>query len=205
MNEFDSKAGLWDLNPVHLERSEAVAKQIIERIPLHSQMKALEFGAGTGLTSFMLKDHLKEIIMMDNSPEMVKIMNEKIASAGASNLKAVFHDLEKDNYNEEKFDLIITQMVIHHINNTENIISKFSHILNRGGFLVIADLYPEDGSFHGTGFSGHKGFDTEDLSLTIRNNGFDNISHRKCFVINKQISENEIKPFDVFLMIAGKL
>jgi DNA-binding cell septation regulator SpoVG len=70
--------------------------------------------------------------------------------------------------------------------------------------MAIADLYAEDGSFHGDGFTGHKGFDIEILSNKIRNQGFTNISHRKCFVINKKITDSEIKEYDVFLLIAER-
>jgi hypothetical protein len=42
-------------------------------------MTALKYGAGTGITSFLFKDHFKEFTMMDNSPEIVRIMNEKIS------------------------------------------------------------------------------------------------------------------------------
>ena len=72
MNEFDSKAREWDMNQMHWERSEAVAQQLIEMVPLSKKMKALEFGAGTGILSFLLHDHLSEIVLMDNSKEMVK-------------------------------------------------------------------------------------------------------------------------------------
>jgi len=71
-------------------------------------------------------------------------------------------------------------------------------------WLAIADLYPEDGSFHGEGFTGHRGFDVEILSTLIRNRGFTNISHRKCFVINKKISDSETKQFDVFLLVSTR-
>ena len=48
-------------------------------------------------------------------------------------------------------------------------------LLNAGGFLAIADLYEEDGSFHGEGFTGHNGFDPENLSEILRKNRFRNI------------------------------
>ena len=70
------------------------------------------------------------------------------------------------------------------------------------GYLAIADLYPEDGSFHGEGFEGHKGFDTNIMADKLRGYGFGNISARKCFVINKKISENDIRDFEVFLLVA---
>lgn len=204
MSEFDKKAAGWDLNPMHNERAQAIASRILETIPVHKGMSALEFGAGTGITSFYLKDYLKKILMMDNSAEMVKKIREKMVAAGATNLKAMFFDLEHDTYVGEKFDLIFSQMVLHHVSDIENIVNRFYRMLNRGGHLAIADLYPEDGSFHGTDFTGHKGFNIEELSALISNQGFINIKHEKCFVINKKISDAETRQFDVFLLTANR-
>jgi tRNA (cmo5U34)-methyltransferase len=205
MTEFDLKAAGWDRNQMHWDRSAAIVNSLLEQIPVNIDMAALEFGAGTGITSFLLKDHLKKITMMDNSPEMVRIMNDKVRETEATNLGAVCFDLEKKSWKGEKFDLIISQMVLHHITDIENIIDKFSNMLNPGGFLAIADLYPEDGSFHGDGFAGHRGFDTRELSDLIQKKGFGNISSRKCYVINKKITETDIKQFDVFLLTATRL
>jgi tRNA (cmo5U34)-methyltransferase len=202
MNEFDIKASEWDKNPMHWERSEAIASEIKALIPLRKDMRALEYGAGTGITSFLLKDHLGEITLMDNSTEMVKIMKEKIKTTGVKNLRALNYDLEHKDYKEETFDLIFSQMVLHHVNDIESIIRRFSSLLNPGGYLAIADLYEEDGSFHGEGFNGHKGFNIGKLSLVLKNNQLEDISHKTCFVIDRKISETESKKFDVFLMIA---
>ena len=202
MNEFDIKAAEWDKNPMHWDRSEAIANEIKKLIPLSRMMTALEYGAGTGITSFLLKDHLKEIILMDNSSEMVKVINEKIKTTKVKNLKALNFDLEHKDYKDGKFDLVFTQMVLHHVTDIESIISKFSHLLNPGGYLAIADLYEEDGSFHGEGFTGHKGFNIENLSAILGKNKFINTSHRTCFIINRKITDYETKQFEVFLLTA---
>ena len=204
MNDFDNKAAEWDLNPMHLDRSLAIAKEIIKLVPLDKDMRALEYGAGTGITSFMLKDYVKEIVLMDNSVEMVRVTNDKIRSSKARNLKALNFNLETDEYKDDKFDLIFTQMVLHHIIDTDNIIKKFYRLLKPESYLVIADLYEEDGSFHGNGFDGHKGFNTGSLATILRNNRFSDIFHSTCFVIDRKISENELKQFKVFIMVAKK-
>jgi ubiquinone/menaquinone biosynthesis C-methylase UbiE len=204
MNEFDMKAASWDQNPMHWDRAKAIANEIIRLIPLNKQMTALEFGAGTGVASFILKDYLKEIILMDNSSEMLKVMNHKIKESKADNIKTLNFNLEQANLKDARFDLIFSQMVLHHITNIENIISKFYNLLNPGGFMAIADLYPEDGSFHGEGFNGHKGFDPAELSKLLLTSGFLNISHRKCYIIHKNISTTETKHYDVFLLIANR-
>ena len=205
MNEFDLKAAGWDANPMHWDRSRAIADEISNLIPLSKDWTALEYGAGTGISSFLLKDKLKEITLMDNSAEMVRVMNEKIQSSKVKNLKALNFDLEHNDYNGGKFDLIFTQMVLHHVTDVESILERFSKLLNPGGYLAIADLFEEDGSFHGEGFNGHMGFNIENLSSLLLKNQFSNISHKTCFVIDRKISEGITKKFDVFLLIANLL
>jgi tRNA (cmo5U34)-methyltransferase len=204
MNDFDLKAATWDQNPIIWERAEAIANEIKRIIPLKKDMTALEFGAGTGVTSFILKNYLKEITLMDNSLEMIKVMDNKIKISEVKNLRTINFNLEQNDFKEMKYDLVFNQMVLHHIKDIKDIIEKFYNLLNPGGYLAIADLYSEDGSFHGEGFTGHNGFDIEKLSARIKKQGFTDISHRKCFIINKKISETVTKPFDVFLLIAQR-
>jgi tRNA (cmo5U34)-methyltransferase len=204
MNEFDIKALNWDQNPMIWDRASAIAGEIMRTLPLNKKMSALEIGAGTGVTSFILKDTLKEITLLDNSAEMVRIIEQKIKESGVTNLRAVNLDLEKENFNNATYDFIFNQMVLHHITDIPAIIKKFFNLLNPGGYLALADLYPEDGSFHGKDFTGHKGFDPEEMKKLVSDSGFFNISYRKCYVIDKQVNEIERKQFDVFLLTARK-
>jgi len=48
MNDFDLKAKGWDDNPVHMERSVAIAEKILEHLSVIPGMRAMEYGAGTG-------------------------------------------------------------------------------------------------------------------------------------------------------------
>jgi len=166
--------------PDALDRSAAIATGILKGIPLKPHFRAMEYGAGTGILSFMLKDHLKEILLLDNSSEMIRLANEKITASGVKNLCTKFFDLEHSELTGEKFDFIFTQMVLHHVFDIESIIAKFHDLLNPGGFLAVADLYLEDGSFHGPEVDVHHGLDVESLSDILKKKHFDNISHKEC-------------------------
>jgi ubiquinone/menaquinone biosynthesis C-methylase UbiE len=205
MNEFDIKASGWDENPIHHARSEAIAKEMLRLLPIEKEMSAMEFGAGTGILSFMLKDFFNDIILMDSSTEMVNVANKKIDATGAKNLKTIVFDLEHKTYSGKPFDLIFTQMVLHHVNDIEKLFSNFYKILNPNGFLAIADLYTEDGSFHDEGFSGHNGFNVEDLTLTLNKCNFRVSSAEQCFTINRKISEKVTNQYPVFLLIANRI
>lgn len=204
MNHFDQAAQEWDSNPIHWERSEAIADKIRKRIKLQPDMIAMEYGAGTAILSFLLKDELQEIVLMDSSAEMVRVMGEKIEKEKVSHLKPLFFDLETTDYNLQKFDLIYTQMVLHHVADVKNILLKFYNLLFENGKIAIADLYTEDGSFHGVNFGGHLGFDVDYLTKLMFDIGFKNILFEKCFVVKKQTTSGKEKEFPLFLLTAQK-
>ena len=203
MSDFDSMAKSWDDNPMHLERSKQVALKMLEILPLKREMSALEYGAGTGILSFLLSEKLNHITMMDSSVEMVKVMDEKVHVRGLSNLLPVCYNLEKERSNA-KYDLIFNQMVLHHITDIQAIFEQFYNMLLPDGFLAIADLYPEDGTFHGSGFDGHLGFDPEKLKEQLQATGFSKIQYEKCFTVERNNPEGMVKSYPIFLLTASK-
>jgi tRNA (cmo5U34)-methyltransferase len=204
MSEFDNRAGDWDKNLIHVKRSEAIATELVKRVPITNNMIGLEYGAGTGLLSFILKDRLAEILLMDNSQEMIKVTEAKIIASGYQNMKALQIDLEKEDF-DGQFDIVYNQMVLHHVANIDLIISKFNSLIKPGGFLAIADLYMEDGSFHGEEFTGHKGFDVELLKQQLEKHSFKNVETKPCYVIQRENEKGELKEYPIFLMIANKI
>lgn len=203
MSEFDARARDWDKNQRYIDRSEAVAKAMLQAIPFKKSMRALEYGSGTALLSFALKEQFEEIVLMDNSQEMTAVTAEKIADQKIRNMKPLFFDLEHQDYSG-KFDIIYNQMVMHHVNDVDIILSKFYSLLNPGGYLSIADLYAEDGSFHGEGFNGHLGFDIEILADKLKAIGYRDIEHQKCYSIVKTNEEGIVSEYPIFLLIASK-
>lgn len=203
MSEFDSKASTWDENPMHMDRSRQVALKMQELIPLNKKMIALEYGAGTGILSFLLYEQLAEITMMDNSVEMVRVMNEKVKDRNVSNLTPVCFNLETST-SEKKYDLIYNQMVLHHIHDVEAIFEKFYDMVLPGGFLAIADLYSEDGSFHSNGFDGHLGFDPQKLKEKLLAAGFSQVKAEQCYSVERINPDGSNRSYPIFLLTASK-
>jgi len=203
MSEFDARARDWDNNQRYIDRSKAVGKALLQMVPMRPGMKALEYGSGTALLSFELRDQFAEITLMDNSREMTQVAREKIADQRVENMKPLFFDLEHEDFTG-KFDIIYSQMVMHHVNDIDAMLAKFYSLLNPGGYLATADLYAEDGTFHSDGFNGHLGFDVEDLGNRLKKIGFKGIKHQQCFVISKTDEEGKTKEYPIFLLIAVK-
>ena len=199
MSSFNSRAREWDKDKMHMERSVAIAAELEKMIPLRSSMKALEYGAGTGILSFLLKDRFSEITLMDNSQEMIKVCLEKTEYLETSHVVPLWFDLEHKNF-DGKFDIIYNQMVLHHVDDFEAIINTFYSLLNTEGYLAIADLYTEDGSFHGIDVKVHLGFDPDLLAEILKKAGFKDVEYKTCFEVKRESG----KKYPVFLLVGKK-
>jgi len=202
-SHFDSKARQWDENPLFRERGLKTAEAIRKAVPLHRQMSALDYGCGTGLLSFPLKDELGTILMADSSSGMLDVVAGKIAAQGVSNMTPVKLDLLIDPPPAQRFDLIVTSMTLHHVPDPDPVLRIFHDLLKPGGTLCIVDLDKEDGSFHGPEVDVHHGFDRDDLSLRAAQAGFADMQFKTVFSIAKE-HETGKRDYPVFLMTARR-
>ena len=203
INQFDLSANEWDLDSVKVARAKAVSKAIIKNMRIRPGMHALEYGCGTGLLSFALQPELERITLADNSLGMLRVLQAKIADAGVANMRAIQLDLEKDPLPSERYDLVCSLMTFHHINDTSQLLNSMFCMLSSGGFLCVADLDAEDGSFHGEGFTGHHGFDRVEFERLVVQAGFANVSFTTVFQMSKAESKAQ-RDFPLFLMVAEK-
>lgn len=202
-SHFDSKARSWDDNPVFQERGLKIAEAVRKAVPLRADMNALDYGCGTGLLSFPLKDELGSILMADSSSGMLDVVAEKITAQGVTNMTPQKLDLLTDPAPAQTFDLIVTAMTLHHVPDTEHILRIFHDLLKPGGYLCIADLDQEDGSFHGPEVDVHHGFDQADLRQRAAQAGFADIQFQTVFTITKE-RETGARDYPVFLMTARR-
>ncbi len=205
MTNFDERAKDWDSDPKKVERALAVAEAIRRNIPLSREMNALEYGCGTGLLSFALKDEFRHITLADTSQGMLDVLKEKIAASGVENMKPLRLDLTVDPAPADRFDITYSLLTLHHVQDTDTALKKFNEILVPGGLLLIADLDKEDGTFHTDGTTDvHKGFDRDELKVQVEAAGFEDVKFSTAHTIKKEINGQE-KSFPIFLMSAKKL
>lgn len=204
MTNFDERAKDWDSDPQKVERARAVAEAIRKAVPLSTDMNALEYGCGTGLLSFALQEDLGQITLADTSQGMLDVLSEKIASSGVTNMHPVRLDLLTDPLPAEKYHITYSLMVLHHVHDARGILNKFFAVLEPNGYLIVADLDQEDGSFHTDGTTDvHKGFDRHELQGWVEAIGFENVRFSTAYEIRKEVDGRE-RIFPVFLMSAQK-
>ena len=194
-NRFDIEAKNWDKNRRRVDLAKTIADEIKKAIHINKEFKILDFGCGTGLLAYNFENEANEIIGVDPSIKMVEEFNKKSTSL---KIRAYCSDIKKI---EEKFDLIISSMTFHHIKDIEKTINLLRDKLKENGFLCIADLESEDGTFHDKGNNGvyHFGFDIDNLSKIFSKNRFEIVCKKRVYTIKKH------KDFHIFLICAKKI
>ena len=202
LQDFDARAATWDDDPTKVARARAIADAMLREVPFDRSMVALEYGAGTGLLGFMLRDRIADLTLADVSDGMLEVAAKKIAAAGDPHVRAINLDLMSGPLPERRFDVVFSAMTLHHIPDTQEILRRFHSVLKRPGFLCIADLDTEDGAFHGAGFNGHLGFDRDELAKKARAAGFASVRFTTAYEMTKAVAGGQ-RTFPIFLMVAS--
>ena len=112
--------------------------------------KGIFVDAGCGSLNFTLDAYLKsecEIILIDNSIEMLRICREKIKQSGrlGGNIFLVQADILKLNLASDKINSILSMGMMHLFENQQvcNILNSFSKGLTKGGKTFLSSLNPQ--------------------------------------------------------------
>ena len=195
---FKDKAGDWDTRPLPAIISEGVGGTLLQRVGLNSDMRVMDFGAGTGLLCAHVAPHVKTIYAVDISAAMLEKLAAKPELQGK--VQTVCQDILTAPLSTP-VDLIVSAMALHHVEDTASLLASFADHLTPGGCVALADLDQEDGTFHPAGVEGvyHDGFDRQALQELLEDAGFERIA----FVTALEVSK-ESGTFPIFLVTATK-
>ncbi len=202
---FDKAAAGWDQKQRRIELAAKIAAAISSTLPLNQTMTALEYGCGTGLVGLALAPQLASLTAVDTSAGMLEVLARKIADEKIANVTPLRLDLLHEPLTD-RFDLIFCAMVLHHIQETDTILARFSDLLRDGGYLAVADLREEDGSFHDPGADGvmHHGFDPADLAARLGGLGVKEMRFSDIHSIVKPREGEATRSYPVFLLTGRK-
>jgi len=197
-DHFAHKAKNWDEGTNRQSTPLAIAEAIEKKITLTPQMTVIDFGVGTGLLGFEIAKKVKKVYGVDMSPSMLEQLKKK--NTPELSIEPIEQDIVKEPL-DLVVDGIVSSMTLHHVEDLEAFFQSIYKNVKKGGFIAIADLELEDGTFHSdnTGVY-HYGFDTESLLKIVQKSGFYNALIQRVTTIKKPHKE-----YGVFLLTAKKL
>lgn len=196
---FEDKARDWDERPVPKQISDGIGAYLKDVIEWNSSMRVMDFGAGTGL----LASHVAPLVSKVTAVDVSQAMLDQLAAKTDLEEKVETHcqDILQVPLQEE-LDGIVSAMAMHHVENTDALLATFRAHLKPGGFVALADLDAEDGSFHPPQTEGvfHHGFDRASLEAQLSDAGFGGIR----FVTVTTVRKENGAAYPVFLVTAKR-
>jgi 2-polyprenyl-3-methyl-5-hydroxy-6-metoxy-1,4-benzoquinol methylase len=195
---FQEKAQDWDVNDMVRGLSKGIGSAILDNVTLDDSMQVMDFGAGTGLITSQVANKVGKVTAVDVSEAML----EKLAAK--DELKGKVHIVCQNIIDQPigtEFDLIVSAMAMHHVEDTDKMINRFAEHLKPGAQVALADLDEEDGSFHPQDIQGvyHAGFNREVFGKMLQTHGFKDIRF-----ITAHTASKEEKNYPIFLALASK-
>jgi ubiquinone/menaquinone biosynthesis C-methylase UbiE len=202
---FNEEASSWDEEPRRVRLACEVAEAVKREVALTGDMDVLDFGCGTGLVTLCLQSRVGSITGADTSDGMLEILRAKVAAQQLKNVSTVLLDPERETVPAESFDLLVSSMTMHHIEDVGKLLHDFYRILRPGGILAVADLDTEDGSFHSHGLAAaHSGFDRDQMRVLLEEAGFRETRAQTAATVEKSDARNILRTYSVFLITARK-
>ena len=206
-NHFDAAAATWDDNPTRVELAKAVAGAMVAAVPLTPQMAVMDFGCGTGLITRELAPKVASVTAADTSVQMLAVLEAKAKASGLNHVRTLLLD---DGYLQPSglsFDAIVSSMVFHHIEDIPALLTRFAQWIQPGGWIAVADLEPEDGTFHkDSAHEVHHGIDPAWFRAEAEAVGFSVKSARTIHTIRRQPEGADWpREYPVFLLAARRM
>jgi 2-polyprenyl-3-methyl-5-hydroxy-6-metoxy-1,4-benzoquinol methylase len=114
-------------------------------------------------------------------------------------------DLTSQDRLDGNYDLIVSSMTMHHVCDIAALVSDFVRALNPGGWLALADLETEDGTFHDdpTGVC-HHGFERGFIHALLTEYGCSDVRIIPAANVHKETPDGGERLYPVFLAVGKR-
>ncbi len=145
LNEFFSKhAKAYAKSESHARGGDLSI--LMASLELGGDEVALDVGAGTGFTSMELAKHVKRVVAMDVTPEMLREAERLACEHGFTNIVFEHGDALNIPHPEGVFDVVTTRRAAHHFPSIQKFLYESHRVLKEKGRLGIVDMSPLEGT-----------------------------------------------------------
>ena len=208
---FNQEALSWDTRPFVREASQEAEKAITAKTKTFDwkPKQVLEIGCGTGIMSFLIAPHVERVVAIDAAEGMIDVLKQKLQKDDAPKnilpIAVLLEDPEDQNLPpadeskpegaRQKFDLITSHLVLHHIPDLKGVLKTMLGCLTPGGRTMLTDFEdfgPEAKRFHAQskldGVERH-GINVKQMTDLMKEVGFVNVSIKPEWTMTKSIEK----------------
>ncbi len=113
-------------------------------IELRADRTALDVAGGTGLMGRAVAGGLKDVIVLDLTPDMLEQGRVAAASEGANNVLFMLGDAKHLPFRDGSLKIVMTRFSLHHIPEPQEVIAEMKRVVTVEGQLAVTDIISSD-------------------------------------------------------------
>lgn len=117
---------------------------LLRDLELSEQLTIMEVGPGTGELLARLAQQFRNVIALDNALEMLNLAKASVAAEQLHNVTFIHGDTHTALARNVRADLVLYDMVLHHLPAPQEAFLHATTLLNEDGLLLIVDLCHHD-------------------------------------------------------------
>lgn len=124
----------------------AVLERFAQAVEDSASESVLDVACGPGIVAEAIAPHVRQVVGIDATPEMIRLARERFARAGLSNGRFELATAEDLPFADGSFDQVVTRLSFHHFRDVPGALREMRRVLRRGRRLAAADIVSvEDG------------------------------------------------------------
>ena len=137
-SSFKQQVGLFIGDESPFRRRTASTLSWIE--PLAPAMIVLEVACGAAHVSEVAAPHVRQVVGIDLTPELLEIGAQRLAGAGVGNVLLQEGNAAALPFVDASFDLVICRASVHHFADPETSVAEMARVCRPGGRVVVSDM-----------------------------------------------------------------
>ncbi|WP_374763338.1 ArsR/SmtB family transcription factor [Yunchengibacter salinarum] len=141
---FRANADQWDaVRSLHVPEAE-VEQTLIALAPEGGDLRLVDVGTGTGRMLDVFRDHTREAVGVDISPDMLAVARRQLERPDLAHCRVALGDMYDLPVAAGGNDLVIFHQVLHFAEQPGLALREAARVLAPGGSLLVADFAPHE-------------------------------------------------------------
>ena len=124
--------------------SQEYLEWMVSILPLQTAFRVLDVAAGTAHLSRAIAPHVREVVAIDMTPEMLEEARKEIAKSGLHNVWLEEGDAQNLPYQDNSFDMVVSRLALHHFEEPEVQLGEMVRVCKPDHMVGIIDLVSPD-------------------------------------------------------------
>jgi ubiquinone/menaquinone biosynthesis C-methylase UbiE len=141
--EFGQQASRFGEQGLTLS-NQAYLRWMVEHLDLQAHFQVLDVAAGTGHLSRAIAPHVRRVVALDLTPEMLAQGQREAEQQGLTNVVFERGEAEHLPYADETFDIVVTRFSLHHFADARGPLEEMVRVCRRRGSVAVIDIVSPD-------------------------------------------------------------